>query len=81
MRQPILTNHHRRPIPIPIPILPPHSNNLIPRPLRNPMIIPPKIEKQLRKRFLNIRHTPYIIGPFVGCDCLHFVGAEMPITR
>lgn len=74
MRQPILTNNHGRPTRPPT-----RSNNLISRALRNPMIIPTKVEEQFRQRLPHFRDTPDIISPFVGCDSLNFGGTEVSI--
>lgn len=73
MRQPLLTNHHPRPRPIP------HRNNLIPRLLRNPMVIPSKVKEHLGQWFTRRRYTPDIVAPFVCCDCVHFVGGHVSV--
>lgn len=67
MRQPFLTNKHLRPRPIP------QRNYLIPRLLRNPMVIPAEVEEHLRKRFACHRHAPDIVGPLVCGYCSHLV--------
>jgi hypothetical protein len=59
----------------------PNRNNLIPRLLRNPMVIPTEVEKQLGQRFTRMCHAPDIIGPFVGCNCSHFIGGHMSIFQ
>ena len=74
MRQPLLTNNHGWPIRPPT-----RSDNLIPRPLRNPMIIPAKVEEQFRQRLPHFWDAPDIIGPLVGCDGLHFGGSEVAV--
>lgn len=71
MRQPLLTNNHPGSRPIPQP------NNLIPRPLRNPMIIPSKVKEHLGQRFPRRRHAPDIVTPFVCCYGAHFVGGHV----
>lgn len=72
MRQSLFTNNHRR-----TPLLPP-LNNLIPRLLRHPMIIPTKVKEQLRNRFMR---TPNIITPFVRGDSTHFISSHMSTRR
>ena len=81
MRQPLLTNQHLRSycsLALAIAMLtPPHRNNLIPRLLRNPMVIPTKVEKQRGERLPRMRNAPDIIRPFVGCNRAHFVGGHV----
>src|ERR1700712_2627498 len=74
MRQPILTNNHRR-----APLPPPNSNNLIPRPLRHPMVIPTKVKEQPSNRFTSLSNTPNIITPFVGGNSPHFISCHVSV--
>lgn len=81
MRQPFLTNQHLRPYsPFAVNIAmltPPRRNNLISRFLRNPMVVPTKVEEQPGERLRRMRNPPDIIRPFVGCNRAHFVGGHM----
>lgn len=76
MRYSILTNHH----PVSTLRLPPHRDDLISCPLRDPVVIAAEVEDQFRQRlFRGRRHAPDIVAPFVGGNFLHLVGGHVSV--
>lgn len=89
MRQPILTNHHSRTRPS----LPSHHtttlslslDNLLPRLLRNPMIISSEVEEHPRSFHLVVcissggrrGYPPNIITPFIRRNGAHFISGHV----
>lgn len=79
MRQPLLTNQHSWPLPS---CLPSKGNDLISRLLRDPMVISPEIEDQLRDGLACRGGAPDVVGPLVCCYSAHFVrGHVSDITK